>query len=296
MSRAFRALTGEPWAIEPSYLPLIAALAQRNYGAPEVERAQGWTARDYDLLAGPAAQKLPGGSGRSSMVDGVAIIPVMGPIFPRANMMTEMSGATSITMLQHDFRTALANPEVGAILLLIDSPGGAVSGINAFADTVAAGRAKKPVIAFVAGSACSAAYWIASAASEIAMERTGIVGSIGVVIAVAKQVEPDSEGYIDVEIVSSNAPNKRPDPQSDEGLTEIRATLDAIEKAFIWDVAKGRGVPVDTVRSDFGRGGVLVGGAAVAAKMADKVQSMEATIAGLRRHVQNQRRLAALKD
>lgn len=294
MTRAFRALTGEPWAIEPSYLPLIAALAQRNHNAPEVKAAE-WQSRDFDIIAGPTAQRLQGGY-RATVVDGVAVIPVMGPIFPRANMMTEMSGATSVTMLQHDFRTALLHPEVGAILLLIDSPGGAVSGINAFADTVAAGKDKKPVVAHVAGQACSAAYWIASAASEIAMERTGIVGSIGVVVAMPKQVEPDSDGYVTIEIVSSNAPNKRPDPASDEGSAEIRDTLDAIEKAFIWDVAKGRGVSVETVRSDFGQGGVKVGGAAVTAKMADRVQSMDATLAGLRRAVTNQRRVAALKD
>ena len=95
--------------------------------------------------------------------------------------------------------------------MLLDSPGGQVSGINAFADIVAAGTKKKYTTAFVAGSAASAAYWIASAASEIAMEGTGMVGSIGVVAAIPVQVAPDGGGDIWIEIVSSNTLNKRPD-------------------------------------------------------------------------------------
>ena len=111
-------------------------------------------------------------------------------------MMTEYSGATSINTLTDDYRKALDSSDVGAILLVVDSPGGAVSGINAFADIVAAGTKKKYTTAFVAGSAASAAYWIASAASEIAMERTGMVGSIGVVAAIPVQVASPGVGLV----------------------------------------------------------------------------------------------------
>lgn len=294
MSRVFHALTAEPWAIDPSWLPLLSALAQRNMSAPEVLAAQEWQKRDFDMMAGPGAQRLPGAQ-RSYVIDGVAVIPVTGPIFPRANMMTEQSGATSITMLMNDYRAAMGNSEVGAIMLMVDSPGGAVSGINSFADAVAAGAKIKPTIAHVSGTAASAAYWIASAAGEITMERTGIVGSIGVVAAVPKQVAPDSDGYVDIEIVSSNAPNKRPDPATEDGAGEIRSTLDAIESAFIADVAKGRKTTSDNVIANFGGGGVKVGNAAIKAGMADKVQSQDTTLNGLRRVVANQKRVAALK-
>jgi ClpP class serine protease len=295
MSRVFQALTAEPWAIDPSWLPLLSALAQRNHAAPEVQAAQDWQKRDFDLMAGPGAQRLPGAQ-RAYMIDGVAVIPVTGPIFPRANMMTEQSGATSIAMLQNDFRAALTNAEVGAIMLVVDSPGGQVSGISAFADMVASGAKLKPTIAHVSGSAASAAYWIASATGEMTMERTAIVGSIGVVAAVPKQVEPDSDGYVAIEIVSSNAPNKRPDPTTEDGAGEIRSTLDAIESTFIADVARGRKTTADNVIANFGGGGVKVGNAAVKAGMADKVQSYDATLNGLRRVVANQRRLQALKQ
>ena len=66
--------------------------------------------------------------------DGIAVVPIFGPIFPRANMMTEMSGATSADMLKRDISLSLANPSVHAIMMLVDSPGGAVSGVSAVAD------------------------------------------------------------------------------------------------------------------------------------------------------------------
>jgi ClpP class serine protease len=83
---------------------------------------------------------------------------------------------------------------------------------------------------------------------------------------------------------------------SDAGRTEIVSTLNAIEKQFVADVARGRNVPVEKVLADFGQGGVKVGGDGVKAGMADKVQSYDTTLNILRKMVVNQRRLAALRQ
>ncbi|NFV80006.1 S49 family peptidase [Magnetospirillum aberrantis] len=293
--RAFQALTSEPWAIEPSWLPILAALAQRNHGAPELKAVEGWSKRDYDLFAGPAGRRLEGA--RYTMVTdgGVAIIPVFGPIFPRANMMTEYSGAASATQLQADHAIALRHPDVGAVMMLYDTPGGAVSGINALADQINAGKKSKYTMSYVSGTAASAGYWLASQGHEIAGERTAMVGSIGVVAAMPKQVEADGDGYLTVEVVSSNAPNKRIDPTTDDGQAKVREMLDAIEAEFIADVARGRGIKAADVPERYGQGGVLVGAAAKAAGMIDKIQSYEASVAALSRMVANQRKVEALK-
>ncbi len=295
MTRVFNALAAEPWAIIPSELQKIATILQRHR-MPDAatKEAPEYVKRDYQIMAGPGAQRLAG-TNRTFLIDGVAVMPITGPIFPRANMMTEFSGATSINTLTDDYRRALAADEVGAILFLLDSPGGAVSGINSFADIVAEGTKKKTTTAYVAGNAASAAYWIASAASEIILDRTGIVGSIGVVAAVPVQVAPDANGEVWLDIVSTNAPNKRPDATSEEGRAEIVSTLDAIEKLFIADVAKGRKTTVEKVRTEFGAGGVKVGAAAVSAGMAERVQSYDATLTALRKQVANKRKLDALK-
>jgi ClpP class serine protease len=238
-------------------------------------------------MAGPGAQRLAGAQ-RAFVIDGVAILPITGPIFPRANMMTEMSGATSVTMLQNDYRARSGNPDIGAILLLIDSPGRRGVRHQRLCRRGGGRREEEATTAYVAGTAASAAYWIASAAGEIVIDRTAVVGSIGVVAAVPVQVAPDANGEIWLEIVSTNAPNKRPDPTTEDGRAEIVATLDAIEKQFVADVARGRKTTAEKVLADFGQGGVKVGADAVKAGMADRVQSYDATLNAMRRGRQSE--------
>jgi hypothetical protein len=130
------------------------------------------------------------------------------------------------------------------------------------------------------------------------MERTGIVGSIGVVAAIPKQVSADKDGYVDIEIVSSNAPNKRPDPTTKTGSAEIRSTLDAIEKSIH---RRRRPRPQRVSRQGDRRfrrkAGSRSAPTAVKAGMADKVQSQETTLNSLRRMVaQQSKSLQSLKN
>lgn len=299
---AVRALTTMFWAMDPGYLLLMAQIARESRAQRTERRDQEtWTRREIDAYAGPPARRMEGARYAAITSDGVAILPVFGPIFPRANMMTEMSGGTSAAMLQADYQLALANPDVAAILLLVDSPGGAAVGVNALADAIWAGRRQKLTVAHASGAMASAAYWIGSQAAEITAERTSVIGSIGVAAAVPKQVQPDAAGEITVDIVSSNAPNKRPDPASQEGEAEILGMLDGIEAAFIADVARGRNVTATKVKQDFGQGGVKLGQHpdpardAVQAGMIDRVQSYDTVYRALARQVANKRKVQALK-
>jgi hypothetical protein len=66
------------------------------------------------------------------------------------------------------------------------------------------------------------------------------------------------KGIKDIGIVSKNAPLKNPDTATAEGFKAYQERLDAIERVFIGRVSEGRGVSVETVEKDFGRGAVLV--------------------------------------
>lgn len=310
MTRAFLAVTAEPWAIQPDWLHAIAALAMRQREHPAVhaisasrdprehsgeaseeeEMVNARKRRELAMMCGAMTQRrLDNGSGRAIVQDNVAVIPVFGPIYPRANMMTDFSGATSISALRRDAQAAYDDAAVDAILWAIDSPGGAVSGVNAFADFLFANRKRKPMAAHILGTGASAAYWIAVANERITLERTALVGSIGVVAAIPKQVAADQHGDMLIEIVSSGAPNKRPDPTTAEGVLEIRDSLDAIEKQFVADVARGRGVSSETVLAEFGKGGVVVGSDATKRGMADAITSMDAAVRHMARVGKNSR-------
>ena len=293
MTRAFRALAAEPWAIEPSWLPVLAAIALRNQAGPRPEPS--WAGRNVELIAGPTSRKMEGSRNTVVSGDGIALLPVFGPIFGRANMMADISGATTCTALQADYQLALSNPDVGAIMLLIDSPGGQASGIAAFSDQIWQGRKAKPTWAYAMGSAASAAYWIGCQAAQFNADRTAVIGSIGVACGISKQVEPDDDGDMEFDFVSTNAPEKRVDPETDDGKAQIIAMLDGIEGQFIADVARGRATNATNVKANFGKGGVLIGQAAADAGMVDAVSNYDAFYGQLARLVANQRKVQALK-
>ena len=201
----------------------------------------------------------------------LAIIPLAGPIFPKANMMTDISGATALSQFALDFQAAEDDPTVQNILIDFSTPGGAVDGINEAAHLVY--NANTKVTAYVGSMAASAGYWICAACDEIVVDATARLGSIGVVAGITPKSADDR-----LEFVNSASPNKRVDVETKEGEKILVAELDALADVFIASVAKFRGIEDKTVRSDFGKGGILVGASAVKAGMADRLGSYEEII------------------
>lgn len=211
--------------------------------------------------------------------DGVAVIPVTGPIFRHANLLTEISGATSTGTLATDIQTALDDPAVRALVLDIDSPGGEATGINEMSDLIFNARGQKPIKAYASGTTASAAYWIASAADEVVVDDTAQLGSVGVVMTLQKQ--PERAGEKTWEIVSSNAPNKRPDPDTQVGLEQLQTRTDEIANVFLDKVARNRGIDRSEVNDRFRQGGIATGAHAVEAGMADRLGSLEGLVSEL---------------
>lgn len=266
------AIRSQPWAILPEYLGAIEAIARRVYDDPSllaVER-DGHVERQASAVA-VMGQRAP--TTRTAMVrDGIGLLPIMGPLMPRATIMSEISGATSLDVAAADLRALQALSDVRVILMVMDTPGGQVGQISDFGQLVAASA--KPVAAHVMAYCCSAGYWVASQANAgISADPTGIIGNIGVLQMADYQVQPDSEGRQSIEIVSSNAPNKRPDLSTEEGRATVREMLDGVEAVFIQAVARGRGVSEATVRNDFGRGASMAAADALAAGMIDRVEA-----------------------
>lgn len=258
---AFDLVAAQPWAIQPDMLNTIAAIARREgEGVEAVEARLGRPLQNARNVA---------------LRDGVAVVPVTGPVFRYANLFTDVSGGTSLEMLARDFATANDDPAVKAIVLNIDSPGGQATGIAEFAQMVRA--AAKTVVAYVDGNAASAAYWIAAAAREVVISKTGMVGSIGAVLS----IDPARSKKGAIEIVSAQSPKKRPDVATEEGRAQLQTMVDKLAQVFVDDVAAYRGVDVATVLADFGQGDMRLGAEAVGLRMADRLGTLEDVIAGL---------------
>jgi capsid assembly protease len=268
MNNAAAWVLAHRWAIIPEMLSSIISIASREIGVEDFRQA----------IATKDSQELPG-TRRTDIRDGIAIIPVTGPIFPRANIFTAISGGTSIQTLAKDFTVALNDPRVEGIVFNMDTPGGEVTGVNEFAAIIRAGRSVKPITAYGYGLVASAGYWIASAAGRIVVDATAEVGSIGVVTAYTDEREKDKKsGVSTIEIVSSVSPNKRPDPATDTGRAYIQGIVDDLASVFVTTVANNRGVSEEKVLKDFGQGGVMIGSKAVKAGLVDAVGSFEAVL------------------
>lgn len=262
--RAYTTITSTDWAMTQDYLDLMVAIALRENDPIEVvERKLGRRLEN---------------SREVTVRDGVATIPVLGPIFRYADFFTMISGGATVETLATDLDAALTDPAVSSIVLYIDSPGGEVNGMNELANMVYTARSQKPITAYVSYLGASGAYWLASAASRIIVDATAMLGSIGVVTAMR---DPSKAPSRDIEFVSSQSPYKRIDPTTDTGRQAIQARIDRLASVFIETVARNRGASADQVVERFGRGGLLIGADAVTAGMADALGSYEAVLSGL---------------
>ncbi|QIQ74212.1 S49 family peptidase [Pseudomonas coronafaciens] len=265
MPRALELAASQPWLMLPDALDNLLTIADRMGDPGALESKTGIRLENSRTV---------------SVRNGVAIIPVVGPVFRYANLFTEISGATSTQLLATDLQSALDDPNIKSIILNIDSPGGVAAGINELADQIHAGRARKRIVAYVGGTGASAAYWLASAASEIVIDETALLGSIGVVVEAVVEGEASS-GRKRYQIVSRNAPNKRLDMATEEGRSKVGETVDAMGDVFVAKVARNLGVASDAVPAMGDFGGLRVGAAAVESGLAHRLGSLEGLITEL---------------
>ena len=266
---AIQAVLAHSWAITPEAMETIVTIAERE------------SEYHSDLQALEAKLGRPLGNTMTATVrDGVAIIPVEGSLFRRANLMTEFSGATSYDTLARDFTEALENPTVQDVLLHISSPGGEVEGASELAAMIANARGKKKVYAYIGGTGASAAYWIASAADRIVAADTAIVGSIGVMAGyTVKDARPGEKSY---RFISSQSPYKNASPDTDAGATRIQANIDALAQVFIETVARNRNKKPEDAVEWSGQGAVFVAAEALKMGLIDGIGTFESTLEAIK--------------
>jgi|GEM_PF-5125730 len=195
-----------------------------------------------------------------------AVITVSGVLTEQPDFWAWMLGIgnTTYSDIRAAFADAGANPAVKRVTLRVASPGGHVDGLF---DTLAAIQAFGKPISVTAAQACSAAYALAAVAGTI--EATGPAAEFGS-IGVAASFSFDASEQI-VNVTSTEAPNKRPDPRTPEGKAVVVKYLDAVHELFADAVAKGRGTTIGKVNTGFGRGASMLARAAKSAGMIDRV-------------------------
>ena len=254
-------LFGVPLAIHRPKLDVILSVLGARIGLADLAAPVGYT---------PAARAPGPPSGK------VAVIPIHGTLVRRTSGLDAESGLASYTGIAAQLDAALTSPEVAAILLDIDSPGGESGGVFDLADRIRAASEVKPVWAVANDMAFSAAYALASAATRVFVARTGGVGSIGVIaMHVDQSVKDAQDGVRYTAVFAGERKNdlNPHEPISNEAHAVLKAEVVRIYDLFVETVARHRGLDADAVRAT--DAGLFFGPDAVATGLADAVGSLD---------------------
>ena len=177
----------------------------------------------------------------------------------------------------------LANSNVAAVIVHINSPGGTTAGSEQLYDSLVRLKAKKPLVVVVEGLAASGGYITAIAADHIVAQQTSLVGSIGVLFQFPNFTDLLKTVGVKVEEVKS-APLKAA-PNGYEPTSEAaRAAIDALVKdSYAWFrglVQTRRGMS-DEQLEKVADGRVFTGRQAVGLKLIDQLGDEKAAIAWL---------------
>ena len=263
-------LLGKPWAMVPEALVEIGAR----------------------LMAGaesrPHAARPPGAA-RAKAADGseVAVIPLRGTITPRGSLFSLLfGGGGGLQAFREQFRQAMADGNVSAVVLDIDSPGGLIDLVPEAAAEIRSARAgkSKPIVA-VANTLCaSAAYWIGSQADEFVITASGQAGSIGVYTMHEDYSRMDAMMGVKTTIISAGqfkTDGNPYEPLSKSAKQALQAEVDDLYDMFVRDVAAGRGTSVAAVKAGYGRGRCVLADEAVRIGLADRAETFEQVVARL---------------
>lgn len=249
-------MCGKAWALAPGTLSALMAQACASF-------------RGH-----PVAGHLAYGTGR-----GTSVIPIQGVITPRGNF-----GGTSIGRIVGQFRWALADRSISAIVFDIDSPGGDVTGIPELADEIFRARGQKKTISVVNTAAEAGAYWLASAAKELVVAPSGCLGAIGIVSAHEDNSVALEKSGLRISLISAGkykTDGNPYEPLSDSGRADMQGKVNAFHNMFVDAVALGRGVSTAAVRGGFGQGRSVLASRAVAMGMADGIETLDQVITRL---------------
>lgn len=201
------------------------------------------------------------------MGEKVALVRIEGPIIDSKNAVEEIKDYTK-------------DSSVKAIVLRVDSPGGAVAPSQEIYEEVRKAAGKKTVVVSMGSIAASGGYYISSPATKIFANPGTLTGSIGVIMEI-----PNIEGLmnkvgIKTDVIKSGRHKDIASVfrgRSREEREILQAVLDDVHEQFITAVAEGRKMIPDDVKK-LADGRVFTGRQAQKIGLVDELGNLEDAI------------------
>jgi signal peptide peptidase SppA len=211
------------WAIDPAH-------SQRSQSTVTPMNSADQTGAKYSLV-----------NGRPQGAQSVAVVSMSGVL---TKFGTYYWPQGSMAVAAAKIKSAADDEGIGSIIFVIDSPGGTVAGSGDLADAVRQAAAKKPVYAYVEDLCCSAAYRVASQATEIHANRPeAIVGSIGTYMVIYEASRLFQNAGIDTHVFGTGkhkGAGVLGTKISDDHKAAWQSLVDEIQQSFATDVGAGR--------------------------------------------------------
>ena len=265
--RLLQAFYQTTWAILPEKLLEIRSFLHMKVHGADVSREA------VDAII--AARREDSGVQMSGRV---AVLPMFGTFVHRASDIDESSGLLSTEGLGVLYDALLADKAVKAIVLVFDSPGGSVFGLEELAKKIFNGRDQKRTWALADPMAASAAYYLASQAEQVYVTPSGQVGSIGTITAHEDLSAMLEQLGVKVSLITAGKYKGEGNPYGpldDDARASLQDTVNQYYGQFVAAVARGRGVSEATVRGGYGQGRMLTAKDAKAAGMVDGIATLE---------------------
>ncbi len=189
----------------------------------------------------------------------VAVVPIEGGI----------NGATA-SAVNEQLRVAENDPNVEAIVLLINSPGGAASASESLylqIQRLAEKEDGPPIVTSVDAIATSGAYFAAAPSDYIYAKPGSVVGSIGTIAPLPPEIEPQ-------QLVAATGPNK----VGTDSQREFYYTTETIKNAFANAVMESRGDRLELSRAEVTSASIYAGTAAARNGMVDDIGGLDRAV------------------
>jgi signal peptide peptidase SppA len=214
------------------------------------------------------------------VVNGRAIIPLYGMIVKKPSAFERIFyGARGLEKFEDMFDQALADESIKEIIIDVNSPGGAVPGVQNMAAKIFKSRGKKQITAFVSEMMASAATWIGTAADRVIIgEGTTKTGSIGVYTTHVSWKDYEKRVGLQTTLIKAGKykVSQHPDNKLNKDDKEyIQGQVDYIYDLFTKDVARNRGVGQETVMESMADGKIFIGQQGIEAGLVDGFSSIE---------------------
>lgn len=222
----------------------------------------------------------------------VAVIPINGVI----SFNTGFSDSFDYEFVTKSIREAEERPDIKAIVLSINSPGGTAVASDEIGQLIK--KSEKPTVAWIREVGASGAYWIATNTDYIITNRMTITGSIGVVASYLEFSEFLERYNVTYQRMVSGkykdlgSPFKKLDYE-EEALLQNK--IDKIHEFFVLEVVENRALSNEEVET-LATGAIYLGVEAKELGLVDELGGIDEVIAYLGKKIGEEVTLAYYED